>query len=157
MLPPLPACALILSTDACSVASVRPQMVTAAPSAAATRAHAAPMPVPPPVTSTPVPSRPPFGLSVAGMRLRHVSRLAPIPRAQQSSGLGTARVASRSPTDRGVTVAESSGRLLPELTGNNEFFWKSGEDGKLRFQRCAECGELRHPPVSMCPYCHSNE
>ncbi len=54
-------------------------------------------------------------------------------------------------------MAEPSGRLLPELTASNEFFWKSGEDGKLRFQRCIECGELRHPPVAVCPYCHSNE
>jgi uncharacterized OB-fold protein len=54
-------------------------------------------------------------------------------------------------------VAETSGRLLPEITENNEFFWTSGADGRLRFQRCSECGELRHPPVSVCPYCHSNE
>jgi acetyl-CoA acetyltransferase/uncharacterized OB-fold protein len=54
-------------------------------------------------------------------------------------------------------VPESSGRLLPELTEHNAFFWKSGEDGVLRFQRCSACGELRHPPVSVCPYCRSNE
>jgi acetyl-CoA acetyltransferase/uncharacterized OB-fold protein len=56
-----------------------------------------------------------------------------------------------------VTVAESSGRLLPELTDKTEFFWKSGEDGKLRFQRCSACGELRHPPVAVCPYCQSDD
>jgi len=54
-------------------------------------------------------------------------------------------------------VAESSGRLLPELTDNNTFFWTSGEDGTLRFQRCGDCGELRHPPSAVCPYCHSLE
>jgi acetyl-CoA acetyltransferase/uncharacterized OB-fold protein len=54
-------------------------------------------------------------------------------------------------------VAEASGRLLPELTESNEFFWKSGADGTLRFQRCAACGELRHPPSSVCPFCHSTE
>ena len=54
-------------------------------------------------------------------------------------------------------MAESSGRLLPELTDNNTFFWTSGEDGKLRFQRCGDCGELRHPPSSVCPYCHSHD
>ena len=59
----------IFSTDALSVASVRPQIVTAAPSAAATRAQAAPIPVPPPVTSTPQPSRPPVGFSCAGIAL----------------------------------------------------------------------------------------
>ena len=54
-------------------------------------------------------------------------------------------------------MTEASGRVLPELTNLNEFFWKSGEDGKLRFQRCSECGELRHPPSAVCPYCHSQE
>jgi acetyl-CoA acetyltransferase/uncharacterized OB-fold protein len=54
-------------------------------------------------------------------------------------------------------VAEPSGRLLPEITESNEFFWTSGEDGTLRFQRCSECGQLRHPPVAVCPYCHSTE
>jgi acetyl-CoA acetyltransferase/uncharacterized OB-fold protein len=54
-------------------------------------------------------------------------------------------------------VTEASGRLLPELTENNEFFWKSGEDGTLRFQRCSACGELRHPPTAVCPFCRSRE
>jgi acetyl-CoA acetyltransferase/uncharacterized OB-fold protein len=54
-------------------------------------------------------------------------------------------------------VTESSGRLLPELTEINRFFWTSGEDGKLRFQCCSSCGELRHPPSAVCPYCHSTE
>ena len=54
-------------------------------------------------------------------------------------------------------MAESSGRLLPQVTERNEFFWTSGEDGKLRFQRCSECGELRHPPGPVCAYCHSTE
>jgi acetyl-CoA acetyltransferase/uncharacterized OB-fold protein len=54
-------------------------------------------------------------------------------------------------------VTENSGRVLPELTGINDFFWKSGEDGTLRFQRCSSCGELRHPPSPVCPYCRSQE
>jgi acetyl-CoA acetyltransferase/uncharacterized OB-fold protein len=54
-------------------------------------------------------------------------------------------------------VTEASGRVLPELTELTEFFWKSGEDGKLRFQRCSDCGELRHPPSAVCPYCRSLE
>jgi acetyl-CoA acetyltransferase/uncharacterized OB-fold protein len=47
--------------------------------------------------------------------------------------------------------------MLPQISESNEFFWKSGEDGKLRFQRCSNCGQLRHPPVAVCPYCHSTE
>src|SRR4029079_4094190 len=58
---------------------------------------------------------------------------------------------------RGATVTEASGRVLPELTDLNDFLWKSGEDGKLLFQRCSECGELRHPPSAVCPYCRSHE
>ena len=54
-------------------------------------------------------------------------------------------------------MTESPGRLLPELTDLNDFFWKSGADGTLRFQRCSACGELRHPPVAVCPYCHSTD
>ena len=54
-------------------------------------------------------------------------------------------------------MTEASGRVLPELTDLTEFFWKSGEDGTLRFQRCSGCGELRHPPSAVCPYCRSQE
>ena len=47
------------------------------------------------------------------------------------------------------TVSETSGRVLPELTELNDFFWKSGADGTLRFQRCSDCGQLRHPPSAV--------
>ena len=46
-------------------------------------------------------------------------------------------------------------RPLPELTPANEWFWTSGDDGVLRIQECADCGELVHPPVPICPYCRS--
>jgi acetyl-CoA acetyltransferase/uncharacterized OB-fold protein len=46
-------------------------------------------------------------------------------------------------------------RPLPELTPANEWFWTSGADGYLRIQACADCGELVHPPVPICPYCRS--
>ena len=42
-------------------------------------------------------------------------------------------------------MTEASGRVLPELTELTEFFWKSGEDGKLRFQRCSDCGRAAPP------------
>ncbi|HEY6426215.1 MAG TPA: zinc ribbon domain-containing protein, partial [Acidimicrobiales bacterium] len=44
---------------------------------------------------------------------------------------------------------------LPELTPVNEWFWTSGADGLLRIQGCTDCGRLVHPPVPICPYCHS--
>jgi acetyl-CoA acetyltransferase/uncharacterized OB-fold protein len=46
-------------------------------------------------------------------------------------------------------------RPLPELTPDTEWFWKSGEDGRLRIQRCTDCGTLVHPPVPICPNCRS--
>ena len=44
---------------------------------------------------------------------------------------------------------------LPELTDTNHFFWTSGEDGTLRFQRCGDCGHWLHPPSVTCPKCLS--
>jgi acetyl-CoA acetyltransferase/uncharacterized OB-fold protein len=46
-------------------------------------------------------------------------------------------------------------RPLPELTPANEWFWKSGADGRLRIQGCADCDALVHPPVPICPNCRS--
>jgi uncharacterized OB-fold protein len=46
-------------------------------------------------------------------------------------------------------------RVLPALDDSNRFFWTSGEDGLLRFLRCAECGYWLHPPVPRCPMCGS--
>ena len=46
-------------------------------------------------------------------------------------------------------------RPLPELTPANEWFWKSGADGRLRIQRCADCRAFVHPPVPICPSCRS--
>src|SRR3974377_1155850 len=44
-------------------------------------------------------------------------------------------------------------RLLPRLDELNRFFWTSGGDGRLRFQRCGACAKLVHPPGPRCPYC----
>jgi acetyl-CoA acetyltransferase/uncharacterized OB-fold protein len=46
-------------------------------------------------------------------------------------------------------------RLLPQLTPASEWFWTSGADGRLRIQRCDDCGQLVHPPVPICPRCRS--
>ena len=52
-------------------------------------------------------------------------------------------------------MAESSGRLLPQVTERNEFFWTSGADGTLRIQRCTDCKAFVHPPAPLCPVCRS--
>ena len=48
------------------------------------------------------------------------------------------------------------GRPLPLVTPENEFFWKAGADGRLRFQRCADCSALIHPPQPVCRYCRGH-
>ncbi|WP_329320898.1 thiolase C-terminal domain-containing protein [Streptomyces sp. NBC_01262] len=54
-------------------------------------------------------------------------------------------------------MSEPSGRPLPQLTGENEFFWTSGADGRLRFQECGSCAALIHPPQPVCRYCRAHE
>jgi uncharacterized OB-fold protein len=44
-------------------------------------------------------------------------------------------------------------RILPRLTADNEFFWTSGADGRLRFLRCTVCRYIVHPPSPICPIC----
>jgi acetyl-CoA acetyltransferase/uncharacterized OB-fold protein len=48
-----------------------------------------------------------------------------------------------------------TGRPLPLLTLENEFFWTSGADGTLRVQECRNCESLIHPPAPVCRYCRS--
>lgn len=48
-------------------------------------------------------------------------------------------------------------RPRPAMTRDSEFFWQGVEQGKLLIQKCADCGELRHPPGPMCPQCQSLE
>jgi len=56
-----------------------------------------------------------------------------------------------------VTADGPAFRLLPRLDPENEFFWTSGADGKLRFLRCQACQEYVHPPAPRCPTCLSSE
>ena len=50
-------------------------------------------------------------------------------------------------------MSEQPFRVLPRLDQENEFFWTSGRDGRLRFLRCADCAYLVHPPAPVCPKC----
>ncbi|HUO37910.1 MAG TPA: OB-fold domain-containing protein [Mycobacterium sp.] len=54
-------------------------------------------------------------------------------------------------------MSDAPGRPLPSLTSENEFFWTSGADGRLRLQDCTACGALIHPPQPVCRYCGSHE
>lgn len=46
---------------------------------------------------------------------------------------------------------------LPQVTGENEFFWTSGADDTLRIQECQGCCSLIHPPQPVCRYCGSHD
>ncbi|KAB2383473.1 thiolase C-terminal domain-containing protein [Actinomadura montaniterrae] len=50
-------------------------------------------------------------------------------------------------------MTDPSGRALPEITELDAFFWTSGADGRLRFQECASCATLIHPPQPVCRHC----
>jgi uncharacterized OB-fold protein len=52
-----------------------------------------------------------------------------------------------------MTASGPSIRLEPRLDRDNEFFWTSGADGKLRLLRCTDCRMFVHPPAPVCPKC----
>lgn len=43
----------------------------------------------------------------------------------------------------------------PVPTMDDEPFWRSCAERRLRFQSCAACGTPRHPPTPVCPVCRS--
>lgn len=50
-------------------------------------------------------------------------------------------------------MSETPFRVLPSIDQENEFFWTSGRDGRLRFARCGACDYYVHPPAPICPQC----
>jgi uncharacterized OB-fold protein len=50
-----------------------------------------------------------------------------------------------------------SDRPAPVITEITAPFWRGGESGELRIQRCAGCRRWLHPPSPMCPTCHSRD
>jgi uncharacterized OB-fold protein/acyl dehydratase len=48
-------------------------------------------------------------------------------------------------------------RLRPLRAHDNGWWWEGIERGELLIQKCAACGELRHPPRPMCGHCQSLE
>lgn len=45
----------------------------------------------------------------------------------------------------------------PEPVMDDAGFWDGCYDRQLRFQGCAGCGQLRHPPTPICANCHSTQ
>ena len=54
-------------------------------------------------------------------------------------------------------MAEKPFRLLPQVTPENEHFWRGGAEGELCFLRCASCRYYVHPPAPVCPECLSRD
>ena len=52
-----------------------------------------------------------------------------------------------------ATALASGPRPAPLVTPENEFFWTSGADGRLRLAACETCAALIHPPQPVCRYC----
>ena len=46
-------------------------------------------------------------------------------------------------------------RPMPNM--DDAGFWAGCRERKLRFQACADCGKPRHPPMPVCPDCHSTK
>ena len=44
-------------------------------------------------------------------------------------------------------------RILPQVTPENEHFWRGGAASELRLQRCDHCAHYIHPPSPVCPEC----
>jgi len=39
----------------------------------------------------------------------------------------------------------------------SEAFWSAASEHRLAIQRCQQCQAYYHPPVSLCPVCHSED
>ncbi|MCW2889260.1 MAG: hypothetical protein QOE54_3084 [Streptosporangiaceae bacterium] len=51
---------------------------------------------------------------------------------------------------------ENTSNVVSPLVGRDDArFWEGVTGGRLRLERCAACGRLRHPPGPMCPVCGS--
>jgi uncharacterized OB-fold protein len=48
-------------------------------------------------------------------------------------------------------------RILPQVTDQNEHFWRGGAAGELRFLRCTTCASYVHPPAPLCGECLCRE
>jgi len=53
-----------------------------------------------------------------------------------------------------MTMAEYA-KLRPEPSADTEAYWSGLNEHRLRLQRCADCGKVRHYPRPMCDACHS--
>ena len=53
------------------------------------------------------------------------------------------------------STEQPPGKYLPAPDGLNAEFYQRASGGTLHLQRCAACGQLRHPPRYYCAACQS--
>ena len=56
-----------------------------------------------------------------------------------------------------IRDADESPIPMPQPSIDTEFFWRSGEDGLLRIQRCKQCNRYAHPPTPRCRRCGAQD
>lgn len=54
-----------------------------------------------------------------------------------------------------MTDSPAPKRPDPVVERDNQFFWDAAKGERLVARACSDCGELTHPPLPMCPKCHS--
>jgi uncharacterized protein len=47
--------------------------------------------------------------------------------------------------------------LVPDPSPLGAPYWDGAAEGQLLIQRCERCGHVFHPPLPVCPSCHSTE
>lgn len=74
-------------------------------------------------------------------------------------GTMTFRILKFKPATRAPAAAEDGDerplRPRPSINRDNAFWFEGARNEQLLIQRCAGCGELRHPPGPACPSCGS--
>jgi uncharacterized protein len=48
-------------------------------------------------------------------------------------------------------------QILPAVTPLTQPYWDGARAKKVMFQQCRACGTNWHPPMPLCPTCHSTE
>lgn len=47
--------------------------------------------------------------------------------------------------------------IVPKPDALTQPYWDGVRQRELRIQKCAQCGQVWHPPLYLCPHCHSSK
>lgn len=47
--------------------------------------------------------------------------------------------------------------IVPKADPLSRPYWEGVREGELRIQKCQACGKVWHPPMHICPRCHSQD